>query len=120
DTQIAGRLGVTDKTVARALGQDMPPAAAVQDELGLDAEPEVEPEVEAEPVVESEVDAESEADTDVEPDAGADALTPTRPRTVRTDPKEPTEAPRTAGGVSAWPLRGEAGVSPPSWAGRVG
>jgi hypothetical protein len=38
DTRIARRLKVTDKTVARALGQDTPPPAAVQDELGLDTE----------------------------------------------------------------------------------
>src|SRR6266508_2678561 len=49
DVRIAGRLKVTDKTVARALGRrDTPPAAAVQDELGLDAEPEPQATAEAE------------------------------------------------------------------------
>jgi transposase len=72
DVRIAGRLRVTDKTVARALGQDTI-EAAVQDELGLDAEPEPEtmpePEPEPEPGAEPDAEPEPEPEPDAEPES---------------------------------------------------
>jgi hypothetical protein len=55
-------LKVTDKAVARALGQDRPSAAAVQDELGLDAKPEVVADTDAKPEVVADTDTDAKAE----------------------------------------------------------
>ena len=73
DVRIAGQLKVTDKTVARALGRDTPPAAAVQDELGPAAEPEPEIMTEPEPQAASESETASEPETAAEPESQAAA-----------------------------------------------